>query len=169
VLASLGPKAHFNPADLDAVRWFDISAPARIAELFYVGFMIFVGLAGTMTLLVGAVGIANYQLATLAERTVEIAVAKAIGAKRRTLVAQTVIEAIIVSGGSALLGVLMGLGCCLAVLSVVPGDTFPHPIVTPLGTGVTLMAVSAVAVVASIIPALQVRRMEIAAALRAGL
>jgi putative ABC transport system permease protein len=169
VLATVGPRAGFHPDDIDAVRWFDVSRPAKIGELFYFGFMIFIGVAGTVTLLIGAVGIANYQLATIAERTVEIAVARAIGARRRTLVMQTILESLLVSGATALLGVLLGLAGCVALATLPPPGMFPVPIISPVAVSVTATAVLGVAVLAALVPALRVRRMEIAVALRAGL
>ncbi|MFI5397062.1 MAG: ABC transporter permease [Candidatus Binatia bacterium] len=169
VVATLGPRAGFHPDDIDAVRWYDLTLPSRISELFYAGFMVFMGIAGTVTLLIGAVGIANYQLATLAERAVEIAVARAIGARSRTLVVQTVIESLLVSGGTVLLGVLLGVAGCVALATLTPPGLFPKPIVSAITVGVTAVATLGVAIVAAVVPALRVRRMEIAMALRAGM
>lgn len=169
VLATLGPRAGFHPDDLDAVRWFDITLPARISELFYAGFLVFIGISGLVTLLIGAVGIANYQLATLAERAVEIAVARAIGARSRTLVIQTVIESLLVSGGTVLLGILLGLAGCTVLARLTPPGLFPRPIISAVTVLVTAVATLGVAIVAAVVPALRVRRMEIAIALRQGM
>lgn len=169
VLASMGPRAGFHPDDRDAVLWFDVAWISRISDLFYVGFMIFMSVAGTVTLLIGAVGIANYQVATLAERTVEIAVARAIGARARVVMVQTVLEALLVSGSTVVLGTLLGLVGCVALATLPPPGMFPAPIVSPLAVGVTGAAALGVAVLAALVPALRVRRMEIAVALRAGM
>jgi putative ABC transport system permease protein len=168
LLATLGPRVGFHADDVDAVRWFDISQPSKISELFYVGFMIFIGVSGTVTLLIGAIGIANYQLATLAERTVEIGVARAIGARARTIVVQTVVDSLVVSGGTALLGVLLGLAGCLALATLPPPGMFPTPVISVPAVVVTGVATLAVAVIAALVPALRVRRMDVATALRAG-
>jgi len=167
-LLTLGPRVGFHPDDLDAVRWFDISQASKISELFYVGFMIFIGLAGTVTLLIGAVGIANYQLAMLAERTVEIAVARALGARARTIVLQTVIESLCVSGGAVLLGMLVGVGGCAALATLPPPGMFPAPIISPVAVAVTTGATLGVAIIAALVPAMRVRRIDVAVALRAG-
>jgi putative ABC transport system permease protein len=169
VLATLGTRAGFHADDVDAVRWFDISQPARISELFYVGFMIFIGISGTLTLLIGAVGIANYQLATLAERTVEIAVARAIGARGRVIIVQTVIDSLIVSGGTILLGVLLGLAGCLALATLPPPGMFPVPVISLPTVVVTGVATLGVTLIAALVPALRVRRVDVATALRAGM
>ncbi|MBW2236753.1 MAG: ABC transporter permease [Deltaproteobacteria bacterium] len=72
VLRVWGPRAGFHPDDADAIKRFSSYELLGLVDLFYAGFMIFIGVAGTVTLLIGGVGIANVHLATLAERTVEI-------------------------------------------------------------------------------------------------
>jgi putative ABC transport system permease protein len=166
-LEALGPLAGFHPDDADAVRTYDVTEFLGLVDLFYAGFMIFVGVAGTVTLVIGGVGIANYHLAILAERTVEIAVAKAVGARERTLAVQTVLEALLVAGTAAAAGVLLGLVICWALTTLPPPDTVPPPLVSPLALGVTFLALLAVSVTASVIPALRVRATPVAAALRA--
>lgn len=167
VFRTLGPRAGFHPEDYDAVKWFDTTRFLGLVDLFYAGFMIFVGLAGTITLLIGGIGIANYHLATLAERTTEIGLAKALGARNRTVVAQTVLESLLVSASTALLGVLFGVGVCAVMTALTPEGALPTPILSPLAAVVTFAALLGVALVAALIPALRVRHIEVAAALRA--
>jgi putative ABC transport system permease protein len=168
VLASLGPLAGFHPDDADAVKWFDSASILGLVDLFASGFAWFIGIAGTLTLLIGGVGIANYHLAVLAERTLEIAVAKAIGARNRTLVLQAALEALAVAGGSALAGLLLGIAACALLAAIAPADRFPRPILSGAALSVTLAATCGVGVVAALVPALRVRRLEVSAALRSG-
>ena len=120
-----------------------------------------------VTLLIGAVGIANYHLATLSERSVEIAVSKAIGATSRTLIFQTILESLLVSGSAALGGVSLGLAACAALGSISTSQGLPHPIISLPAVVVTFVAVLGVAVVAAALPARRVTRIEISEALRA--
>jgi putative ABC transport system permease protein len=168
VVGSLGPLCGFHPDDPDAVKHFDLSKMLGMVDLFYAGFMIFIGIAGSLTLAIGGIGVANYQLATLAERSLEIAVARAIGARTRTVVAQTALEALVVAGGAAVAGVVLGLAGCLALATLPPPGMFPAPIISPVVVGITVSALLAVAAAASILPALRVRQMDVATALRGG-
>jgi putative ABC transport system permease protein len=166
VLATIAPRAGFHPEDTDAVRWFDLSDLLRLVDRICAGFLLFTGTAGTVTLLVAGVGIANFHLASLAERTVEIGVARALGARASTLVAQTLLESLLVSGTAALLGVAAGVAGCEALARLAPPGVFPTPVISGTAIGVTFVALVGVATVAAAVPALRVRRMEVAAALR---
>jgi putative ABC transport system permease protein len=166
VVASLARLAGFHPDDTDAVRHFDLSYVLGLLDLMHLGFSLFIGVAGTVTLLVGGVGIANYQLAMLAERAVEIGVARALGARSRTLVLQSVLESTLVSLGAALLGLGVGLAACRALTDLAPAGMFPVPVVSSTAVAITLPALAGVAVVAALVPALRVRRMDVSAALR---
>jgi putative ABC transport system permease protein len=166
IVANISERAGFHPEDTDAMRFFDLTDILGMIELIHAGFLVFVGVAGTITLLVAGVGIANFHLATLAERTVEIGVAKAIGARNRVLVVQAVIESLLVSSSAAGLGVATGVGACAALSWLAPPGLFPMPVISSSVIGITLGALVGVAAVAAVVPALRVRRMDVSAALR---
>ncbi|WP_282936985.1 ABC transporter permease [Paenibacillus sp. RC67] len=67
-----------------------------------------------ISLLVGGIGIMNIMLVTVSERTREIGIRKSIGAKRRNILMQFLIEATVISGLGGIIGLLLGSGLALA-------------------------------------------------------
>ena len=78
-------------------------------------FSIVLGSIAAISLLVGGIGIMNIMLASVTERTREIGIRRALGAKQSDIVVQFLIETIILSGAGGVLGVLLGLAIPTAV------------------------------------------------------
>jgi ABC-type antimicrobial peptide transport system permease subunit len=165
VLASLAPKAGFHPDDTDAVRWFDLTNILGMIDLMHAGFTLFIAFAGTITLVVGGIGIANAHLASLAERSVELAVARALGARTRVLVLGAVLESLLVSLATAVAGVATGVAVAQLLARLLAGSGLA-PVISPATLVTAVASLTAVSVVAALLPALRVRRTDVSAALR---
>jgi putative ABC transport system permease protein len=74
-------------------------------------FILFLGLIAAISLVVGGIGIMNIMLATVTERTREIGIRRAIGAKRRDITSQFLVESVVLSLAGGALGVAGGLLC----------------------------------------------------------
>src|SRR6185503_744139 len=91
---------------------YDIVVPLELlkrAERTKQIFNIVLGSIAAISLLVGGIGIMNIMLATVTERTREIGIRRALGAKRRDIITQFLVETVILSGVGGIIGVLLGL------------------------------------------------------------
>jgi putative ABC transport system permease protein len=108
------PEAGYNVQTLTAI----LSAAKTISFALTVVLVLFALLA----MLISGIGIMNIMLVTVRERTREIGVRKAIGAPRREIMQQFLIEAFLISGGGAIIGILIGLAIPVAVQQYLPGN-----------------------------------------------
>ena len=99
----LGRKYRFDPADERALWVWDFIEDAKETQAIGLGIQVFMGLVGFFTLIVAGVGVANIMYVVVKERTQEIGIKLALGARRFHVMAQFLFEAIAIalSGGIA--------------------------------------------------------------------
>jgi putative ABC transport system permease protein len=125
-------------------------------------FNLVLGSIASISLLVGGIGIMNVMLATVTERTREIGIRRALGAKRRHIVTQFLVETVVLSVGGGLLGVALGL---LAPLIVEHFADMPT-VITPGAPLVAFLISAGVGVVFGLYPAWRAANMDPVEALR---
>jgi len=134
----------------------------RQAEATRRNFNIVLGAIAGISLLVGGIGIMNIMLASVTERTREIGVRRAIGAKQRQIVYQFLIETIVLSTTGGAIGVAVGLLIPWIITRTVSMPTYVTPISVVLALGVSMM----VGIVFGIYPAIRAARLDPIEALR---
>jgi len=92
----LGRKYRFDPDDRYALDVWDTIENAKEGHAIFKGVEIFLGIIGALTLLIGAVGVTNLMYAVAKERTKEIGIKLAIGARRRVIIQQFFLETVFV-------------------------------------------------------------------------
>ena len=98
------------------------------------------GAIAGISLLVGGIGITNIMLATVLERTREIGIRRAVGARRAEIRSQFMIEAFTISLLGGVAGVLMGLVIAKLVAASAGWDTVVTPFSVALSTSVSMAA-----------------------------
>jgi putative ABC transport system permease protein len=121
----LGSKYRFDPDDQRALGIWDTRENQRLTDNIAFGIQIFLGIIGALTLFVGGMGVANIMYAVVKERTREIGVKMALGAKVRQVMAPFVLEALLMTVMGGVLGTVVSLGL-IAGIAVLPlkGDAF---------------------------------------------
>jgi len=101
-------KRHHRNRDYGITVPLELLEQAKTTRLM---FIIFMGLIAAISLVVGGIGIMNIMLATVTERTREIGIRRALGAKRRDIIRQFLVETVALSTLGGIIGVLGGLTC----------------------------------------------------------
>ena len=139
-------------------QWIDDSNEQNRMQQLFLG-----GIAA-ISLLVGGIGIMNIMLVTVTERTREIGIRKAIGAERKSIIAQFLIEACLICGLGGLVGIAIGyLGTVIVCKIVLDFISWPSPAVT----GGAFAFSVAMGVIFGLYPAIKASGLQPVEALRA--
>lgn len=145
---------------------FGVSSAKEITDQFRQitsSVALLISVVSSIGLLVGGVGVMNIMLMSVTQRTREIGVRKAIGARRRDVIWQFLTEAIVLTGSGGIIGVLLGLGISLLIHLFVPR----LPSAVPLWSIVVAVTVSmSVGLFFGMYPAVKASRLDPVEALR---
>jgi putative ABC transport system permease protein len=104
---TLAPPHKFEPQDRRALMIFNLMEQVHQFELITLGLKILLGFIGTLTLGIGGVGLMNIMLVSVTQRTREIGLEKSLGARRRDIFLQFLLEARTITFMGGLLGVIL--------------------------------------------------------------
>ncbi len=129
-------------------------------------FTAFLGAIAGISLVVGGIGIMNIMLVSVTERTREIGIRKAVGARRRDILSQFLVEAVVVSISGGVIGILAGAGISRLVSQVDLGGQAIPSIVAPDAVILAFSVSAAVGLFFGIYPAMRASRLSPIDALR---
>ncbi len=157
--AALSSRLKFDPADKEAFSVWDTTEQFKFFEVFMLAFSLFLGIVGSLTLVVGGIGVSNIMNVVVDERTKEIGVKMALGAKSGAILRQFLVETLIVTaiGGAA------GFAISLAICSVFPASLEEYvgrPEVSPLVAGITVGILGLIGLLAGWFPARAASRLD---------
>ncbi len=175
VRASLARHHNFDPRDEKATPTWDTMENAEELAQFSIALQVLLGIIGALTLGVGGVGVMNIMLVSVTERTKEIGLRKALGAKPRNILTQFLLEAVVLT----FVGGAVGMVLAVTLAHVIPpmplyseafktvnheGDIFLRTSMPVMLA--SFMILSLVAITSGFYPAMKAAKMDPVEALR---
>jgi putative ABC transport system permease protein len=155
----LGSKYKFDPTDERAIGIWDFIEAEKISRKIGLGVAIFLFSVGFLTLLIAGVGVANVMYVVVKERTREIGIKMAVGARRSYILAQIIFEALLLALIGGGVGMLFSYGVIAAVRMIPAGDGFSamqflgKPVLSLTTMLMTTAVLAAIGLIAGFFPA----------------
>ena len=162
----LGRKHNFDPHDKEACPIWDTVQEAKAFKTMTDGMKYFLGAVGLVTLVLGGLGVMNVMLVAVRERTREIGVRKALGARAGEILRQFFFEALLIAFLSGAIGMGIAYGIC-ALVDLLPMPDFFAGLLPTWKTGLlacTLLGL--IAVLSALYPARRAASIDPIEALR---
>jgi putative ABC transport system permease protein len=158
--ATLGEKLRFAEDDKEALATWDTTEQFKFFDIFMLAFNSFLGIVGSLTLVVGGIGVSNIMNVVVEERTREIGIKMALGARQRSILTQFLLETLLITAVGGALGFAISIGICAIFPKFGLTEYVGDPRVSPLVAGLTAGALGIVGLLAGYFPAREASRLD---------
>ncbi|MBP1643634.1 MAG: hypothetical protein H6Q03_2303 [Acidobacteria bacterium] len=143
----------FDPTDEEAIQMWDTTEGMKFLTTFFIAFRTFLGVVGALTLVVGGIGVSNIMNVAVEERTKEIGIKMALGARRRYVIGQFLFETLTITLAGGLLGFLTSWAICAVFPQLGLEDYVGTPVISAQVAGITTLVLGGIGLVAGYFPA----------------
>ncbi|MCD6115508.1 ABC transporter permease [bacterium] len=167
---SFARKYNFDPEDEKALDIWDMNEALEITDKIFLGFNLFLTIVGTMTLIIAGVGVANIMHVVVRERTKEIGIKRAIGAKKIHIMFQFIFESLLISITGGTTGIFLAKGIIFLIWKIPAQDEVSQLLFRPILSNnvvfVTVIILTLIGLLAGLRPARQAANLDPVDALR---
>jgi putative ABC transport system permease protein len=160
VYAALGERKQFDPNDRQALGIWDTTEMFVFFDNFMLAFKLFMGFMGVLTLTVGGIGVSNIMNVVVEERTREIGIKMALGARGRMVLGQFLLETLVLTAIGGVIGLTLTWGFCASVTGTAAEDAIGTPVLSPQIAILTAVVLGLVGCLAGYFPARDASRLD---------
>jgi putative ABC transport system permease protein len=160
VRATLARAMRFDPDDKEALSVWDTAEEFQFLDVFFLSFRLFLAIVGCFTLVVGGIGVSNIMNVVVEERTKEIGIKMALGARQRWVMRQFLLETALITAAGGAIGFGISFAICLAVPSLGATEFVGDPGISWSVAAMTALVLGATGLAAGYFPAREASRLD---------
>lgn len=160
VRAVLARQLKFDPKDKEALSVWDTAEQFQFLDVFFLSFRLFLAIVGCFTLVVGGIGVSNIMNVVVEERTREIGIKMALGARQGWVMRQFLIETILLTAVGGAIGLAISFAVCLVFPKFGVTEFVGEPEISFPVAALTALVLGATGLLAGYFPARDASRLD---------